>query len=411
MPLKGKIAYFKRAIKTIWLRQMPYGLVSLAFLNPWPSPEVLLHRQLFCRGIPKAPRLIVFLINIGLWLRWVLFFAWREARRYVGLYGSDVASRDGKSRVRQLMECLWLALAHCVHPQAYYHYRLYRCCARNTHWSYVNNSELVSYHRRNANSEYADLQRGLLSHKYVFGERMRQQGVSVAESKLLPKGTTYSQLSLNPVTSYFLKPDRGSQSIGAFRLDFNDCGNPMLRYFSDTVLSEGTAVDLIDRYFGDVDYLLQPLYENDGGFSVLDCGSDEVIVLRIITWRIGQEISPYCAYLEIPVVIDGVKKGYLFAQVNTDSGKVLQGSLELSAVYRSELVDSFKTRLKGFIVPRWRECLANNILAHRQFSELETVAWDNVVTSERALILEGNSGWSVELPQMFCGGLVARALD
>ena len=406
MPLKGKIAYFGRAVKTIWLRQLPYGLVSVAFLNPRPSPEVLLHRRFFCLGIANVPRPVIFVVNIGLWLRWVSFFAWRESFRHVRQYGNAIAIRDDISSVRQFFGCLRMALAHCIHPQAYSQYRLYRCSAQHTHWSYVYDNELVSYHRQNASSQVADKQRRLLSQKHEFAKKLRTHGVGVAESQFLPKGTVYGQLSLDPAISYFLKPNCGSRSIGAFRLDLNDSGSMVLRNFSDIAVSGDSAIELLERQFGSEDYLLQPRYVNHPGFSELDIGTDEVIVLRIITRRIGQTIAPFCAFLEIPVVINKVKRGYLFVQVNTDNGMVLPDSLDLSTFHRSKLVDEFKTKLTGFALPRWNECLANNLLAHRQFTALGAVAWDNVITSEKALILEGNSGWNVVLPQMFCGGLL-----
>jgi hypothetical protein len=357
------------------------------------------------KGVPLLPRMLVYPLNIALWLRWVLYIAWRDAASDVSTRGDEITSLYGISARQQYLSCLWLALAHTIPCRAYYQYRLY-LSSKKSHWDYVYPSELAGYYLADADTPIAREERYLLSRKHEFANLMRSRGVCVAEGEFLSKGCCYNHLQLDRAKQYFLKPESGSRSIGAYQLKLDSNGDPILHHFSGSAKSGGEAVDLIDRQLQEQNCLLQPCYFNHPGFDELDCGTDEVIVLRIITRRIDHVVEPYCSYLEIPVATAGVKKGYLFVQVNTEDGAVIAQSLDLSVRHWSSLVSEFKMRLEGFMVPQWDECLANNILAHRQINALKTVAWDNVITAEGALILEGNSNWAVELPQIFCGGLV-----
>lgn len=400
-----KLKRINTILRSAWNRPMPYGLISIAFLNPYASPKVKRHRKLFCKGPAHIPLLFIILCNIALWLRWIFFIAWRTTYTCVQKYGSEIEATFKISKTQQFTACLALALAHCIPPSAYYRFKFYLTPASRPFWNYIYSNELPAYHLRHDNPGSAK-QRSLLSDKQGFANRMRAHGISVAEGQLLPVGYQYAQLPLQHGISKFLKPTVGFGSLGAFSLYIDHTGNPKIRDIKGNHYEGRAAKRHMEALFAKQAYLLQPRYTNHQHFESLLEESDEAITLRIITWWCNDNILPYCAFLEVPILNRDKNKNYLAVQVDCENGVAIADSLDRMIHCDTDVISRYKKKLDNFTVPLWHKCLENNKLAHRQFPDVHSIAWDNIITPDEPILLEGNSNWGIELPQMFCGGIV-----
>lgn len=409
MSVKAILQLVKRKLRTCWLRPYPFGLVSIAFLNPFAAPLIQKHRQFFCRGPTGTALSAIVLCNLVLWLRWVFFRAWRQSYHCVKVYGADVETAHGITRLQQFNSCIGLAIAHSIPPASYYKHKFYLAPSAKQHWSYVYHNELPAYHLRQ-DREGSESQRKLLGDKQEFAQRMQSHGIPVASGVVLPAGTRYSDLSLEADCSYFLKPVRGSAAYGVFQLDIDSNNSPRTLSLWGKPLKAQKAIDDMESLFAEQRYLLQPCYKNHPQLDALLDEGDEVITLRIISWRTDDDIFPYCAYLEIPYLNENKNKGYLTVQINTDTGKANAQSLDHFSFYKQDVISRYKAKLTNFAIPLWQECLACNVDAHRQFPDVYAIAWDNVITADGVVVLEGNSNWNIELPQVFCGGILDNPL-
>lgn len=404
----NKLEHVKRGLTRLKTRGAPYGLISLSFLNPLATAEIKLHRSLSCYGLRPLPRVLILLINIPLWFRWIFYLSWRYAYRTLQVFGNEVEASHGISKARQFCHCLWLAQVHCIPPNAFYRFRLYLNPQLKSHWHYIYHSELPEYHLSRDQSGSA-AQREQLADKDQFARLMRQAGVIAADGRLLAAGTCFDELQLSPECRYFLKPVRGSRSVGVFGLDTDHCNSPTVYNLANKKLNSEDVIGYINSQFAAEPYLLQPRYINHPDVDALFDHSDEAVTLRIITWRCGSHIDIYCAYLEIPAVSSKGKSMYVPVQVDNGSGIALVPSLRRLAIRDKAMLNSISSRLLDFIVPDYQQCVANNKLAHAQFDDVYAIAWDNVITADGPILLEGNSNWNIELPQIFCGGVLRHS--
>ncbi|HET8704894.1 MAG TPA: sugar-transfer associated ATP-grasp domain-containing protein, partial [Pseudomonadales bacterium] len=65
-------------------------------------------------------------------------------------------------------------------------------------------------------------------------------------------------------------------------------------------------------------------------------------------------------------------------------------------------------RLQAFCVPEWAQLAALAQRAHTLVQDIRVVAWDFVVTPTGPVLLEGNSGWGLTVPQILNGPLLPR---
>ena len=58
-------------------------------------------------------------------------------------------------------------------------------------------------------------------------------------------------------------------------------------------------------------------------------------------------------------------------------------------------------------IPYWQDLINYTHLAHQQFPDLATLAWDWVITPTGPVLLESNTGWGTTTPQLLMGGFLA----
>ena len=61
-------------------------------------------------------------------------------------------------------------------------------------------------------------------------------------------------------------------------------------------------------------------------------------------------------------------------------------------------------------IPHWPAVIAGSVLAHGAVPDLWAVGWDWAITPDGAVLLEGNSGFGLGMPQLFGDAPLLRGL-
>lgn len=378
---------FEYLRREIVKRKLPHGLVHWRYFLPGQSQTIRIHRKLWLRSIPKLPRPLWLCIEAALWLRWVLWGAWRQSFICVSRWGKAVNEEEGIPVLHQTIVALRLSIGYCLKPFWIYQFHLYRDPRRV--WEYVYDHEIQAFHRlrgRKLGEKKESLE--LLQDKFDLSEKLREMRLPVAQIlALVPKGERF-EFSKWPNQKLFCKTRRGSRAEGAFVVEKEG------EFFS---FSDGKLPPEKD------DYLVQPCYGNHPLLTGLT-PSDEAITVRLIS----ENESLYFAWLEIPVCKrnQGERQVYAILPIDLVTGEVLhypEGGLlpEENMIYQ-EVYD----KLDGLRIPFWRELVSCASEGQKLFPDVYAIAWDFIVTEKGPVLLEGNSGWGATDEQILLGGLL-----
>ena len=404
-----------RALKReYWLRRLPHGLLSWRYLLPGDA-RLELHRQLWWHGPRRLPRGLWLALEVWLWLRWVLFGAWRSTRRVLRRVGPEVCRREGLPLVSQGWRTLSLALAWCIHPHDVYRFRLYRVPRNDldTALDYLYDQELPAYHR------WRSGMRGLTQASLVLlQDKRRQTEVLVADGvplapilAFVPRGSPSvlaSQLGSGQV--YFCKTCSGSRGDGAFTVWATSDGLRG-RMLDGAPLANTDEVDRAWRaLLAQDDALIQPRLANHPELAPLALGEDAITVRFISEW-LGGALACRSATLEVPVGHDESSGRPLYAilPIFPETGLLRpfpEDSL-LTERARLQMREVWSKWCSGNPLPHWPELSTRSYLAHRRFPDVWAIAWDWVITPEGPRLLEGNAGWGTATLQVLQGGLLA----
>lgn len=400
--------------RELWQRSLPHGLMSWRYLMPGLLPEkarqIRIHRQLWWQGRPGRPRPLWLLVEFERWLRWVAFSGWRAAWKVWRRAGKDIRTRDGISLWRQARTLVALAIGRCIPPRDVYRFRLHLAPERA--WDYVYDHEAPAYHRwRSAPLGDGGPARALLADKLRLGEALAAAGVPMVPTlACVPRGE-YKELSswLDHGTRLFCKRRRGNRGLGAFTAWRR--GNTIAgRAFDGTDLQDATAVDRAWRALLKMDdALVQPCLANHPALAPL-AAADDVITVRYISLRQGNDYTCLSATLEVPAGRDekSGKPIYTILPLAPGDGEIRPwpGDLGMNPEVARRYAYVRERLANGQAIPDWETLAGASLRAHALCPELWAIAWDWVVTPEGARLLEGNSGWGTAMPQILQGGLL-----
>lgn len=397
-------------------RTQPYGLVSVRYLGGNLTFAQKKHRELLCHGLPQLPRTVFFVLNILLTARWYFYESWRSCYRTVRRFGSQVKLDSGVGYTKQLCETLALALLHTIPPIAYYQFKLYKPQSRATKWNFVYDHEIAAFHqsRNGTATQETKYQKELLADKFLWAKCMKKNGIVVADDRLVPIASSYTEF-LNIASEFplndskgnkvFCKPRSSARAIGAFSFYLNANNVPEIQTLRGHTLSGTEAIDTISLNLNKFEYLVQPYYNNHTDLRALKSPGNEAITVRVITEQSNGFFKPYCAYLELPVVLDSVKF-YYTVQVEFVSGHLLDKSLNELLYANNREIDRISQAVVGITVPDWHEAINTVQRAHGHFKNIHAIAWDLIMTNDGPVLLEGNTNWNIALPQQLLGGLI-----
>lgn len=401
---------YRHLYREVIRRRLPRGVIHWRYLRPGSDARVRLHRQFWWQSRGRWPRALWCLVEAWLWLRWVAWSGWWASARAVRRLGPTVAAEEGTAPWRQYARVLRLALGWSISPADIYRFRLYR--QPDAVADYVFGQETQAYHRwRSAPRGLTQDSLALLQDKPALAERLARLGIPVVPTVgCVARGADSTSLAeqMRGLDEVFCKSRSGNQGRNAFAAwriarslaGLSFAGRPL----NDTAQVERAWRDLLKRD----DAVIQPRLKNHPALAPMTDGNEAITVRLITQWTAE---APACldASLEIPGGRDpdSGHTRYVVLPLRPESGELqpLPPKILLTAEARARaenlLCDAPTDR-----VPEWDTVVHNSFRAHAAFPDVHAIAWDWVVTPEGPVLLEGNSGWGMAVPQMLHGGFL-----
>lgn len=387
---------------------IPRAVVSLRYLGRVDDPLVRRHRTLMLNAFPGQPRWLAFVVVFWQWLRWMCWDAWRATGRLVRGTQDSTREQLGLSRSTQRYELLRAALLDGLHPADIHRYRLYKSAQHQDTWRYVLLQEVESWHHARDPGPAADRVRTLLSDKLLFADYCRSEGVSIVENvAVLPAGSTMTTLIESaPKLQHIAKPRSGSAARGVFVFEVvgqTVCANTLWgKQLADPI------DETIEALLRAGEYLIQPLLDCHQALHPVGACANHSTVVRVITERKSGYARPLCAAIEIPVEL-GARVGFVAVEIELATGALVApvgGAVDprLGAAV-DDVVASVEQSIE---IPQWREMTDLCAAAHALVPGLSMIAWDVIPTPAGPVLIEGNSNWSVVVPQLILGPLLDR---
>jgi Sugar-transfer associated ATP-grasp len=195
----------------------------------------------------------------------------------------------------------------------------------------------------------------------------------------------------------FFKPNTGIGSYAAFICDGFD--GETLRTRPHGMLSPAAAM----AKFGRRDFLVQDVLRNHADLRRL---SDNLATIRFTNFLIHGEVHCPIVFLKLPVgdnIADNFwRPGNLLADIDPESGRIVRAIRGTGP--EMENVESLNgIAVIGLQIPCWRETVALNRACSLCLAPLPFNSFDIAVTDSGPVIVEANTGGSLELPQLASG--------
>lgn len=402
-------------VRHLLARRLPHGLLGPGYLWPGGDERVRLHRRLWWDSGRRWPRPAWLFVEAWLWLRWQAWHAlpacWRGLRRL----GPAVEAEEGIPRRTQGWRLLRLALLWCIPPSDGYRFRLYRDPRQALDFIY--DTETHSYHAwRSQGLGLSPASRHLLQDKAHFAAMLNDQGISVVPA--LARGVRTSNdmapllEGLRGAGRVFCKENSGNQGRGAFTAWTTAAGLEG-RAFTGQPLVDTQAVSTAWRELLKCDdALVQPCLENHPALAPLAYNEDAITVRFISQWqeegpgRAPERLSCLHAVLEVPAGRGAAGHiYYAILPIRAETGE-LGGPIRPMALEPAMREAIAKVSLRAASIPAlpgWGSLAEGSFRAHRLFPDVRAIAWDWVLTPAGPVLLEGNVGWGLAVPQVFRG--------
>ncbi|WP_354700533.1 hypothetical protein DSM112329_00812 [Paraconexibacter sp. AEG42_29] len=362
-------------------RRVPHGLFGPGLLL-CHRPLVRTHLRLWWAGRSGVPPAAHVVLELWLYVRFLLTLP-RQLRQ---------APRG--RRVRLLVR----SAAWSVPPGQLLLFGLDRPGSRLL--EFVFDQEIGGWHAlRNRDASAT----ALLADKQAFAELAAAHGVTVPRALVAvrrgsaePLATLLTGTAGDPL-EVFCKLRAGNRALGAFAAVRAEAGW-IGRRLNGPPLDSPAAVESAWReLIGHGDALVQPLLRDCVALRPLaEVEGDEVTTIRAITRRDDELLV---ALLEVPLPTGG----YAILEIEAATGAVLP---EVPHHPTPAAARAVRQRAgDGFRVPCFDAILAQSARL-QALVDLPAIAWDWTVTADGPVLLEGNSGWSGLMPQVFRGGLL-----
>lgn len=409
---------FRRLLRGIrrelWQRPLPHGLVSWRYLLPRTDSRIRLHRHFWWSTGRRWPRATWCAVEAWLWFRWVGWYGWRASWRAVRRFGTEVRSEHGISLARQAWITLGLALGYCIPPREVYLFQLYR--APGSALDYVYDHEVFAYHAwRSAPLGVKPESLACIQDKVALIERLRVVDVPVvAAHRVIAAGSAMSlDTALGDRSRAFCKTRSGNQGRGAFAVWRTGRGLAGQAHAGRELLSTAQTEAAWSALLALDDALIQPLLTNHPDLARIAEGAEAVTVRYISRWRDGS-LACLCAFSEIPAAKDDSGRvRYAIVPIDAETGTLHPLPAER---WPSRWMQALSQRIltkapRPWTLPDWGTLVNGSHRAHGQFPDVWAIAWDWVVTPDGPILLEGNAGWGVMMPQVINGAFLPRVLD
>lgn len=410
-PLHRKLQVIRREL---WQRRLPHGLVSWRYLLPGADPRLRLHRRFWWLSGQRWPRPLWLAVEGWLWFRWVFWYGWRASWRVIGRFGSEIRAEQGISLKSQTWITLRLALGYCIPPRDIYLFQLYR--APGSALDYVYDQELIAYHAwRSMPLGRQTESLSCIQDKIALADRLREEDVPVvATYRVIAADSALSlDTALGERPQAFCKTRSGNQGRGAFAVWRTEQGLAGRALAGNVPLSMAETEAAWRALLALDDALIQPLLTNHPGLAPMSEGGEAITVRYISQWRDG-ELDCLCATMDIPAgKDDSGEMRYAIMPIDAATGmfQPLPVARRISGRMQAQTERVMDKAPPSRTIPGWSALAEASHRAHSQFPDVYAIAWDWVVTPEGPVLLEGNAGWGVVMPQTINGGFLAMTAN
>lgn len=402
--------------RNIWLRRIPFGLFSWRFLLPNQSEAIRVHRKLAMNFYPQIPRSIWLLSVIFVGLRWMIFYAPYYSYKITRNRAKAIEDQTGLNHWQQYRQVLIFSIGHGLAPTDWYNYRLYQSENRQRWSQYAYDQEGSAFHNyRNRGRSDCHKHQTLLGDKWAFEQWCHERGLPISQTlKHCPQGDKqFSQHLLQLTQTHgklFIKRRQGNQAKGAFMatLEQNQLAiHPFDKTEADPAKT-GQETYLNDRIV-EADCLIQRLYQNPVSLQHPKA-LEYAVTIRAISRYDKGSVCLDCAYLEWPLVDEVTQQVncWLTIPIAPENGQIQTNHCWL----REHPLEKIQTSLLDIdslptTVPDWHTLVKTVQAAHPELSGIYSIAWDFIPAEQGMVLLEGNSGWRLSIPQWFTQPLLA----
>ncbi len=387
----------------------PSGLLNWRYL--WPpamrDTRVAAHRQIWLAARGRMPVPVWLLLELLGWLRWTAWSSRRGVSRAVAFHGAEVAARDGIPVARQRRIALRLALSWGI--PAYEAYRFGLVGAPETALDFVYDCESASFHRLQSPGGANSAR--LLMDKVATADRLARLGIRQADTRAVVPRLSDAPLAplLPPSGAVFCKTRSGKEGRGAFAA-WRDGTYIRGTGHDGTPLDDDQAVGAAWRALLMLDdALIQPVLIDHPEIAPISA-SGELTTIRCITRIEAGSPRPWNAVLEVAIgsAPPGRQMRYAILPLDVESGALLDVPEGIASMAAASIREARARAPDLDRIPHWPAVIAGSVLAHGAVPDLWAVGWDWAITPDGAVLLEGNSGFGLGMPQLFGDGPLLR---
>lgn len=318
--------------------------------------------------------------------------------------GEVVETRFGRSRGRQFVDQLKIALTSGLPPPWYYIFELYRPGEMRRATAYLTRGQ--TKHGTNHLLAAAWGSCSPLGDKEAFASFCQTRQLttlrvlfSVHDGEVRHIGCRHRHL---PKTDLFVKPVRDRGGNGAERWDYQ--GGGMYRTPNGASLSEMQLVGRLRELSRWQPYLVQKRAKNHP--AIADLSNGALNTIRIITCldeRNEPEIigAVFKMAVGTNVTVDNVHAGAIAAAVDLVEGRLGQATY-MGIDARKGWIDCHPvtgTPVTGRLLPKWDDVCELVRRAHSAFDDWVVIGWDVAIIPGGPSLVEGNSGPDIDLIQ------------
>jgi len=353
------------------------------------------------------------LATIAIWPAVALSRALRATRRH----GKRVQRLTGKSRLRQFLEQLFIAIGYRITPYYYYTFELYRRDQRNGAGQYLTRAETkgVAY-RLLYPFPTEEYEPAPLKDKMEFARYCRASGIRHAPVLMLfENGSRVMAADLVdrlPEADLFVKPVLGKGGVGSelwrWKGDGSYC-NPR-----GTSMDKSALIAHVADLSRKKPYFIQWAMKNHR--DLLDLSAGALCTVRMLTCRNeAGDVEVTDAALRMPVSplssVDNFHAGGIAAAVDINAGR-LGPATDIGLKPDSRWHERHPltgAAITGRRLPMWRETMELAVHAHRAFPDYIFVGWDIAILDDGPCVIEGNRGPDLDIHQRTSLGPIGNA--
>ncbi len=339
------------------------------------------------------------LILIALWPVMASARALQQVRRQ----GDAVRRLSGKSKLRQFLEQLKLAIWYRIPPKYYYRYELYRPELQRLapHYLMRHETKEIAY-RLLYPVETVWSEPTPLKDKVGFARHCQKHGLRHAPTLFVFADGWPANADL-PSIDLFVKPVRGKGGSGAER--WSASGRGRYRDNQGWELDTRELLSHIQDLSRFVEpYLVQPAFHNHAFIADLTPGA--LCTLRMLTCRTENgDFELTNAAFRMPVspgsVVDSFHAGGIASSVNVKTGRLGRATglgMEGEAIWH-ERHPFTEGQVTGRELPMWQAAVDLVLRAHRAFGDCAVVGWDVALLHDGPTLIEGNRGPDLDILQ------------